>query len=238
MMGKLHLCALLFWAALGLAQQDSLDLPIDRDSDLVEREFQGDLVQKYSGEEFDYSVDRGESMNLLARMVKWFLKAMGNLFGIDVSPGTLLILEYIIYVLMGVLALFLLVRMLANESMGSLFTKKARSLVDLELSQRHIETIDLEGLLQAALQEGDYRLAVRYGFLRVLKQLSHRDIIDWHYEKTNMDYLGEISQTPLRDGFQGAVYLFENIWYGQRPIDQKGYLKAERHFNALNQMIP
>lgn len=237
-MGKLHLCPFIFWSALGLAQQDSLGLPTDRTSALVEREIQGELAQKYSGKEFDYPVDRGESVNLLARFVQWILKSLAELFGIDVPPGTLLIVEYTVYVLMGVLALYLLVRMLVNESISSLFTKKARSILDIELSQRHIESIDLDALLEDALQGGDYRLAVRYRFLKILKQLSHRDIIEWHFEKTNMDYLGEISQIPLQQEFQKTIYLFENIWYGQQPIDAKGYHKAERQFNALNQMIP
>jgi len=72
----------------------------------------------------------------------------------------------------------------------------------------------------------------------VLKQLSQRETIDWHYEKNKMDYRRDIYQLSLQREFQGALYLFENIWYGQRPIDAMGYQKAERRFDALNQMIP
>lgn len=236
MTAKLPRCTLLLWGVSG--QKPPPTLPIDRDSPWEERTFDPGLSQRYGGAEFDYSVDRGESMNLLARAVQWFFRTMGELFGVEVSPDTLIILEYLVYVILGFLALYLLVRMLAHERFGSLFTKKARAIGQVELCLRHIEEVDLDALLTGAVHGGDYRLAVRYRYLKVLKQLSERGIIDWHHEKTNMDYLGEMPQVPLQQAFQGAIHLFENIWYGQRPIDARGYQMAERRFDALTQLIP
>ena len=171
-------------------------------------------------------------------VVHWFLNALGDIFGVDVSPAVLLVLEYVIYTLMGALAIYLLVRMFVRERFSSLFTRKAKSLMDLELSQRHIESLDLDALVEEALGEGNYRLAVRYRFLKILKLLSQRELIQWHFEKTNQDYMEELAHEPLQQEFRKASYLFENIWYGLQPIDEMGYHKVGHRFDSLNKSMP
>lgn len=238
MIKQSYILILLLWANLGLAQKDSITLPIDSSSVLTERQIGEDLGKKYTGEDFDYDVKTGESTNLLSRFVRWFLNAISSTFGFDISPNTLLILEYIIYALMGVLVIYLLVRMFVNEKFSAIFSKKARSIIDLDLSEQHIESIDLDSLMEEALKNGDYRLAVRYQFLKILKLLSQKNIIDWHFEKTNVDYEREITETQLQLEFKKASYLYENIWYGEQPIDASAYAKTDLRFKAVENSIP
>ncbi|MEM9867954.1 MAG: hypothetical protein AAF765_09715, partial [Bacteroidota bacterium] len=142
--------------------KDSLSVSYDTDSKLMERGFDGDLSQKYQGDAFNYETKTGESQNLLLRALRWFFNGLGDIFGVDVPPNTLVILEYLIYVLMAALVIYLLVRFFINEKFSSIFTKKATSLLDLDLSEKHIENLDLDALMEDALKNKDYRLAVRY----------------------------------------------------------------------------
>ncbi len=229
---------ILFWTNPFLAQNDTIPIPEDKSSSLTERQIEGNLSEKYTGEEFNYEVKTGESANLLARFIRWILNGLGETFGFDISPQTLLVLEYIIYALMGALVIYLLVRVFINEKFNALFTKKAKPLLDIDLAEQHIETIDLDALMDAALKNKDYRLAVRYQFLKILKVLSQKHIIDWHFEKTNTDYQREIEEDRLQNEFKKASYLYENIWYGEQPIDAVGYDKTKSRFNTLNQVIP
>ena len=225
------------WFGLGYSQKDTLVLPEDHNSVLTERKLSDDLNQKYVGEEFDYDVKTGESANLLSRAVRWFLNLISNTFGFDISPRTLLILEYIIYALMGALVIYLLVRMFVNEQFNALFTKKARSIIDIDLSEQHIESIDLDALMNDALKNKDYRLAVRYQFLKILKLLSQQNLIAWHFEKTNSDYEREIKEGELQQEFKKASYLYEHIWYGEQPLDEVVYQKTDARFNKLKNLI-
>ncbi|WP_190808305.1 hypothetical protein [Flagellimonas sp. S3867] len=218
-------------------QNDSIAIPIDQESILYERSLDEDLSKKYTGDEFNYDVKTGESQNLLARFLKWLLEALGSAFGIDISPTTLIILEYIIYGLMGLLVIFILIRVFVNEKFNAIFTKKAKSLVEIDLSEQHIEAVDLDSLMKSALENKDYRLAVRYQFLKVLKLLSQKEIIEWHFEKTNLDYQKEIGEARLQTEFQKASYLYEYIWYGEQHIDEMGYTKTSSHFATLNSLI-
>lgn len=227
----------LLWVSVSFAQNDSIAIPIDESSALTEREIQEDLSKKYTGDDFNYEVKTGESANLLARFIRWLLNSLGETFGLDISPQTLLILEYIIYGLMGALVIFLLIRVFVNEKFNAIFTKKAKSIVDIDLSEQHIESLDLNALMNDALKNKDYRLAVRFQFLKILKLLSQKNLIEWHFEKTNVDYEREIKHGNLLVAFKNASYLYENIWYGEQPIDEAGYAKTSSRFTTLNNLI-
>ncbi len=237
MSNRLYIVIFFLWVGLGYAQNDTIVLPEDQNSVLTERKLSDDLNQKYAGEEFDYDVKTGESANLLSRAIRWFLNLVSNTFGFDISPRTLLILEYIIYALMGALVIYLLVRMFVNEQFNALFTKKAKSIIDIDLSEQHIESIDLDALMNDALKNKDYRLAVRYQFLKLLKLLSQQNLIAWHFDKTNSDYQREIKEGQLQQEFKKATYLYENIWYGEQPLDESGYQKTDERFNKLKNLI-
>ncbi|MEM8765221.1 MAG: hypothetical protein AAGD88_15490 [Bacteroidota bacterium] len=217
---------------------DTLSVKYDTHSVVSEKEFsEENLSKKYSGDEFDYEVTTGKSQNLLLRFLNWLSQKLDNTFGIQLSPNTLEFLQYTIYVLMGLLVLYLLVRFFVNENFGSIFTKKANAILDIDLAEEHIEDLDLDSLLRDALKQKDYRLAVRFQFLKVLKSLSQRQIIDWHFEKTNSDYSREINENRLKNGFDEASYLYENIWYGEQWIDAALYEKTQHRFSRLHQMI-
>ena len=218
--------------------EDTLSVKYDSNSNVSEKAFsEEDLSKKYTGDEFDYEVDTGKSQNLLLRFLNWLSQKLNNTFGVDIPPNTLKFLEYTIYVLMGLLVIYLMVRFFVNENFGSIFTKKANPILDIDLAEEHIEDLDLDSLLRDALKQKDYRLAVRFQFLKVLKALSQRQIIDWHFEKTNSDYSREINENRLKTGFDEASYLYENIWYGEQWIDANIYEKTQHRFSRLHQMI-
>jgi hypothetical protein len=225
------------WVSTTFAQNDSLVLPIDENSLLQERSMYENLKEKYPGEEFNYETNTGESKNLLARFIKWIFQGIGDAVGIDISPKILIVLEYIIYGLMGLLVIYLLIRVLINEKFNSLFSKKAKAIIDIDLSEQHIEVIDLDALMSAALNNKDYRLAIRYQYLKILKLLSQKEIIEWHFDKTNADYEREISGIKLKNDFKTVSYLYEYIWYGEQIIDEVDYTNVSFSFAQLNNSI-
>lgn len=227
----------LLWVSTIFSQNDSIVLPIDENSVLQERRMYEDLKEKYTGDEFNYETNTGESKNLLARFIKWLFQGIGDAVGINISPNTLLVLEYIIYGLMGILVIYLLIRIFINEKFNSIFTKKAKAILDIDLTEQHIEVIDLDSLMSAALKNKDYRLAIRYQYLKILKQLSQKEIIEWHFDKTNVDYEKEIGESKLRNDFKKVSYLYEYIWYGEQIIDEVGYTNASFSFTQLNNAI-
>ena len=130
-----------------------------------------------------------------------------------------------------------MVKVLINEKFNSIFNKKAKSFHDINLTEDHIETIDVNNLLCAAIESDDYRLAIRYQFLLTLQKLSKNDIIQWHFDKTNSDYLMEIIQPNIQQGFKKVTYLYDYIWYGEQTIDLNKYEKSVLDFESINKLI-
>lgn len=217
-------------------EQDSI-VRIDTSTVLTMRQLNVNHSKKYVGEEFNYATKTGESQNLLARFINWVGKGLYRIFGIELSPQLLQALEYLIYFLLVILALYLIVKVLINENFNSIFNKKAKSFHDINLTEEHIETIDVNNLLRTALENSDYRLAIRYQFLLTLQKLSKNDVIQWHFDKTNSDYLNEIAQPTIQQGFKKVTYLYDHIWYGEQTIDLNKYEKSVLDFKSINKLI-
>ena len=100
-----------------------------------------------------------------------------------------------------------------------------------------ILAIDVNNLLRTALENSDYRLAIRYQFLLTLQKLSKNDVIQWHFDKTNSDYLNEIAQPTIQQGFKKVTYLYDHIWYGEQTIDLNKYEKSVLDFKSINKLI-
>lgn len=212
-------------------------IKIDSSSTLNIRTNEEDLSKKYTGDEFNYTFKTGESQNLLARFINWVGQGLSNVFGINISPQVLQIIEYLIYFLLVILAIYLIVKVLINENFNSLFQKKAKTINDINLTEEHIEGIDINKLLNTAIETKDYRLAIRYQFLLTLQKLSKNDIIEWHFDKTNSDYLSEIEQPEIQKGFKQIAYLYDYIWYGEQTIDNNKYTKSVLDFESINKQI-
>lgn len=226
--------------SFGLAQhsKDSIVLKGDTTALNELRFFDSDLNQKYTDDAFNYDRKDGETQNVLGQFINWIFKGLQRVFGITIPPNLAEIMKYFVFVLLGVLALYLLVKFLLGENVSSLFTKKAVAIVDITISEEHIENLDLDVLIANAVNENNFRLAIRYQYLKVLKLLSQKNIIEWHYEKTNLDYQNEITQSSLKPLFKEVSYLYDYIWYGEQEIDDAKYRMAQSRFIALNNILP
>lgn len=209
---------------------------VDTHGTLYPKQGLDQLDKKYKGAEFDYSSEVGSSQNLIERFFTWLGTLLRDNFDIHVSPGILTFMKWVIYLAMGGLVLFLIVRLLANENMQTLFVKKAKD-VNMTLKEQHIETVNFDKLLQIALKESNYRQAVRYQFLKFLSALSEQHLIDWQYEKTNSDYEQELKNVALREKFKRLVFLYDHIWYGEQTINQMGYHMVVSDFDAATLLI-
>jgi len=124
-----------------------------------------------------------------------------------------------IYILAGLILLFLLWAVLSNIELQS----KDVAIVEIETDEiDDIETVDTDVGYENALAQRDYRLACRMLFLKVLQRLEATEKIRWKKEKTNRHYLREMSNDPQGSVFRDMVTTYEKVWYGNKPIDLPG----------------
>ena len=218
------------------SRKDSLTVAVDS-SKVVQRHFSENLSDKYSGNEFDYDTVEGEAENFLGRAINWFFNKLGDIFGINLSPEMYQIIKFSIYGLLIVFALYILVKLLVGDNASSFFSNKSKMVAPLNIQEEHIENVDLESYIKNALKEENYRLAIRYMYLKSLKLLSLNNSIHWHFEKTNSDYYREIDSENLKENFRKISYLYDNIWYGEYALDKAAFENAKIDFDRLNQNL-
>jgi len=206
-----------------------------------ERLFDEDFKERYDNDNFNYE---GKEV------VKYKRKGSGNYEDFDTETptikeennekeitGDVTGFKYLnwIFVIALVLAVIYLTYILINEGGGSIFKSKKNTEIGAheEISVDNIEDTDIEGLIKSAEKEGNYRLAIRYYHLLVLKWLSTKKLIILEEDKTNEEYFYEVKKQSFSNDFKFTSYLYDYIWYGEFPINVKQYHTAKENFVQL-----
>lgn len=155
-------------------------------------------------------------------------------FSINLGP-----LKWLFYIALGIAVVYLVYILINEGTSGSLFSKsKSKPIHDYNaINAENIAHADIHALIQQAEADNNYRLAIRYYYLLVLKTLNTKNIIRFEDDKTNAEYLNELHEHPLGKGFSYISYLYNYIWYGKFEVDDKQYQKAKTNFiNFLKQV--
>ena len=124
----------------------------------------------------------------------------------------------------------------------NLIRPKSRKIKDLDLKavehiEEDLENHDVAHYLNQAINENQYRIAIRLHYLLIIKKLSENKFIKWKKDKTNRDYILETSSLPFSEKFRNSTNIFETIWYGERSIGETDFKKIYEQFDALDKMI-
>ncbi|MFK5889975.1 MAG: DUF4129 domain-containing protein [Flavobacteriaceae bacterium] len=202
------------------------------------------LTKYKDNPDFNYETLKQEP-NFIIRIFNWlgrlFQKFLSWLFGEQQAFGIILwvfkILPYFILLLtLFILAKFFIKINRDSLTRGSLSKKGQIKVLDDETI---LETEDIDALLQKAIANANYQLAIRFEYLKILKQLTAFNLIDWQVQKTNLDYYNEIKNSQLKPLFKESTHLYDCVWYGNFKVDKGHYssLKAtlDTFLTKLNQ---
>ncbi|MCT4581840.1 MAG: hypothetical protein N4A35_10515 [Flavobacteriales bacterium] len=137
----------------------------------------------------------------------------------------------LLYTLLAVFLGFIIYILFINTTISD----EGKSIKEVKLEKAPVEIAksELELMLEKALANKDYRLAVRIYFIFVLKDLSEKKWITWKKEKTNISYLMEMRGKKQYELFNESVSIFELVWYGNYTITDKDYDAIEPKFKTL-----
>ena len=234
---------LLFGITLGslYAQQDSIPVRYDTEKLQVRQITHGQL-EIYEGDpDFDYDLVETEITwwdnftswlgNLILRFFEW-------LFGAEKAIGFFSVFLRLLPYVLIVILLFLLIKFFLSVNARTLFyAKKNKATVALTEEEQIIKNEDIDELIQKALKKGNYRLAIRYYYLLILRQMGDKGLIAWEPQKTNDDYIKELKNKDLQKPFYHITWLYDYIWYGGFPINESQYLKAEGKFTSMRKTL-
>jgi hypothetical protein len=121
-----------------------------------------------------------------------------------------------------------------------IFRKKAKTINTddaEEINTDDIFSIRFDTEIAKAEGAGNYRFAVRLWYLRLLKELSEKELIEYRQGRTNHDYVMQLRKRTYGNDFSLLTRNFEYTWYGQFDLSAEAYKLLRNDFvtfqNAL-----
>jgi hypothetical protein len=121
---------------------------------------------------------------------------------------------------------------LSNSNIG-LFRRSGKAIASEEGELQETDNIfeiNYQRDIDKAVSAGNYRLAVRLMFLRVLKNLSDKNIIQYRQDRTNFDYLMQMDTTKYYQDFFRITREYEYCWYGRFDIEPEKFTVIKNDF--------
>lgn len=206
------------------------------------RQFDDDFKDQYSGRKYNYEgkaivteSQSGSGDYEDYENGKPNLKEKNDSDSLSINLGPL---SWLFYGALAIAVLYL-VYILFNEGGAGLFTSNKNKKINNydEITAENIENADINTLIKNAENSDDFRLAIRYYYLLVLKNLSLRGYIKFEDDKTNTEYLNEINSKPFSNKFAYTSYLYNYIWYGEFSLNFEQYNKAKSNFETLLNLV-
>jgi len=189
--------------------------------------------EKYKSDEFNYTITKLKE-SLWERMMRKLRKTLESIFGemdpLKATSITETIVRFLAIIIIGFI-LYFIIRYIVGKDGNWFFGKKNKKL-NIQTGDLHenIHEINFpESILQFEKQK-DFRSAIRYHFLFVLKKLSDKKLIEWNPEKTNRDYFYELKNENSKENYRQLAHIFDHVWYGEFEINESDYQYFKNRF--------
>ena len=210
-------------------------LPLDRSTVLPQRQANAARLRELAAQrEFRYvepnaTTDAWDAF--WARLAHWLDRLLGTRAGRFTW-------KYGIYSVMLALLVFAVLKLMKVDITGAFGRSSRRAPLAYDTAAENIHEVDFRVRIAEAEAAGNFRLALRLGYLEVLKHLTDRGLIQWQPDKTNHTYLAEIAVGPLREAFRRATREFEYVWYGELRLNQTLYEQARASQRTASGLVP
>ncbi len=147
--------------------------------------------------------------------------------------------RYFIYFALGGLLVFAILRIMLENNLGLFYRSRTKKRAGDDGGQGEDGTAeeDLDQRLQYYLARNDHRHAVRYHYLRSLRALSGRGLIQGGARTTNREYLRQLSGTPLEAPFRFLTGAYEKVWYGEFDLGDEAFRRLHRYFEDFDKTV-
>ncbi|CAM3378404.1 DUF4129 domain-containing protein [Aequorivita lipolytica] len=226
-----------------IAEQPKKEIKYDQSENLNPPVFSKETIAEYKKDSaFDYT-EKPVEENWWSQFTNWvwelWLKFWHWLLGDFEAGGFISFLVHVLpYVFVLGIIVFVVWLFYKLNPGATFFKSKEKPGVFFSEEEEIIKSKNIKKLIEKALASKEYRLAVRYYYLLILKKLTDAELINYEFDKTNSEYFAEITSEKINSGFRKVTTLYDYIWYGSFAVTETDFKKAEHTFNALENQIP
>lgn len=213
----------------------SSEVKYDNSTKLKKILFNSEKIEEFKKDKaFDYLTEVEED-SWWTRFKRWlsmhYQQFIDWLFGEYKSNILIAIfLQVLPYLLIGAiigLIFWLFIRLNPGES---ILGKNQKPEIYYNEEEKIVRSQNIKELIAEAVQNKDYRLAVRYYYLLLLKDLNEKGQINYEFQKTNTEYLKEIKAENFQLSLRKVMRIYDFIWYGNFAVSESDFSLAQKHF--------
>lgn len=202
------------------------EIKLDEDSPINVRLADEKAFEKYQNDkEFDYSREIPQKqVTLWDRIWNWIAKMIFELIGKSIEVPQI---RYAFIIIILSIVVFLLLK---TDALKLFVSNRKRAKIDYETEKEDIRKLNIDEIISQAIKNKNFRKAVRYLYLKLLKELDNRELINWEINKTNRDYSNELKKSELKKEFKELSVYYEYVWYGDFEINQTMFENINKQF--------
>jgi len=238
---QLFFCAMLvvlLFLSSAFAAPKKTPLKVRADtSKIAIKHFNRKALDKYNGDEdFNYSGKSTGRPSLWEQFWNWVWYSIGKLFNRIPYGGP--ILKYVLIAACVVFLAYVIFKSLGIDPIGFFRGEAAKVNLPYSESLENIHGIDFDAEIEKAVAQHNFRLAVRLLYLKCLKQLSDKSLIQWQIDKTNSAYIAELASPQQKQIFGLLTRQFEYVWYGNFAINKQAFTDIDLLFQDFKKQLP
>ncbi len=192
------------------------------------------LAALRADKDFDYHEQVQQDSSFWDRFTRKVRSWINNLFFKGKSSS---FWEFVIYALMVGIVVYVIVKM---QKVGITENRSKMNIagsMPYDVVEENIHALDLNQLIEEAINNQELRKAIRLHYLLSLKKLTDANLINWQPGKTNRSYISEIQHPHLRQEFEQLTSMFEYVWYGGAGLGTELFSTARAEFLQFDALI-
>lgn len=189
------------------------------------------IVQHQNDKRFQYHQQSIIPLSLTEKTQLWLWQ---HIFRHIIHRRSISFIKWFFYIAI-VFGLILIIIRLLKMKYSSLFFKSKEipdNIYSSSLNNSDNKT-NFNRLIQDALENRHYRWFVRYSYIHAIQRLSENKYIRWREEKTNRDYIKELTDMLLKLCFSKITNHFEYICYGNFTLTESNFILIKDDFDQF-----
>ncbi len=203
-------------------------------SDVVVRSFNNNELQGFKKDkDFQYHGLTEPPKSLWERFWEWIWWRVHEIMGNKSGRRTV----WTLLIVSGIAAIVFFIINVMGMNNGALFARAGGSSLPYTAEAEDINRISFEDAIKEAIENRNFRMATRLLYLQSLKQLADKGYIQWQLNKTNSDYIMEVTGKPWQQLFKKLTCSFEYTWYGEMNLANNEFQNLHIQFQQFNNQL-
>ncbi len=204
-----------------LRPEDSVQFRAVPDSVVKRMKLDKDFA--YANNPAYWTKEESENRNdLWFRIVRWF--------------GNNVWVTRFLYVFLGGIVLFAIYIIAIRNRLFIFYSSPGKMKAEVE-EESDSNGQGLDEKIETAVEAGNYRLALRYMYLKTLKTADEKGLIKFMIQKTNNEYVSELRGQSIAREFGFLTSAYEWAWYGGLEIRAEQFNAIRDQYNILNKKM-